>query len=201
MAKVKICGLMRPQDVKAVNEYRPDYAGFIFAPSRRRLSLERAKALISQLSSDIKRVGIFVNERPDVINMIKRECSLDVVQIYQDGYDIDSTIEGEIWLGIRVKDESSLEAMVKTEADAYLLDAYDPKTYGGTGEKFNWDIAYKASRQARIVLAGGLSASNVEEAIKIAGPYAVDVSSGVETHGIKDAGKISKFIEIVRSVR
>ena len=201
MAKVKICGLMRPQDVKAVNEYMPDYAGLIFAPSRRRLSIQQAKELISHLNGDIKRVGIFVNERPDVINMTKKQCGLDVVQVYQDGYYIDSAIEGEVWMGIRVKDEDSLEELSKTKADAYLLDAYNPKAYGGTGEKFNWDIAYTASRQAKIVLAGGLDSSNVEEAIKTADPYAVDVSSGVETNGVKDAGKIRKFIEIVRSIR
>jgi phosphoribosylanthranilate isomerase len=189
MPKVKICGLMRPQDVKAINEYMPDYAGFIFAPSRRRLSIQQAQALISQLSGDIKRVGIFVNEQPDVINLTKRQCGLDVVQIYQDSYYIDSAIEGEVWLGIRVKDESSLEALAKTTA------------YGGTGEKFNWDIAYKASRQSKIVLAGGLDSSNVAKAIKTADPYAVDVSSGVETSGVKDADKIRKFIEIVRGVR
>ena len=201
MAKVKICGLMRPQDVKAVNEYMPDYAGFIFATSRRQLSIQQAKELISHLNGDIKRVGIFVNERPDVINMTKKQCGLDVVQVYQDGYYIDSAIEGEVWMGIRVKDEDSLEELSKTKADAYLLDAYNPKAYGGTGEKFNWDIAYTASRQAKIVLAGGLDSSNVEEAIKTADPYAVDVSSGVETNGVKDAGKIRKFIEIVRSIR
>ena len=201
MAKVKICGLVRPQDVKAVNEYMPDYAGFIFAPSRRRLSIQQAKELISHLKGDIKKVGIFVNEQPEVINMTKRQCGLDVVQVYQDGYDIDDAIEGEVWLGIRVKDESSLEPLQKVKADAFLLDAYNPKAYGGTGEKFNWDIAYTASRQAKIVLAGGLDSSNVEEAIKTADPYAVDVSSGVETSGAKDAEKIRKFIEIVRSTR
>ena len=193
MAKVKICGLMRLQDVHAVNEYKPDYAGFIFAPSRRRLSIEQAKMLAEQLNPDIKRVGIFVNELPEVINKTKRECGLDIVQIYRDDNTIDSTIEGKVWLGIRVKDENSLWIMKRVRAEAYLLDAYNPQAYGGTGETFNWELAKRAAMLANIVLAGGLCASNVAEAVNTVRPYAVDVSSGVETNGVKDAVKIKRI--------
>jgi len=198
MTKVKICGLMTLEDADAVNEFKPDYAGFIFAPSRRRLAVERAKELCERLNGDIKKVGVFVNEDPEVINRTMQLCCLDVIQIYNDDNKIDSSLEGEIWLGVRVKDEDSLSVLHSVKADAYLLDAYNPNAYGGTGEVFNWTLAKKAAEKARIVLAGGLTADNVAEAVKTACPYAVDVSSGVETDGIKDKDKIRRFIENVR---
>ena len=198
MTKVKICGLMTPGDVAAVNEFKPDYAGFIFAPSRRRLTIDRAKELCERLSSDIKRVGVFVNEDPEVINRTKKQCSLDVIQIYNDDNKIDALLDGEIWLGVRVKDEDSLSVLRSVKADAYLLDAYNPNAYGGTGEVFNWTLAKKAVEKTKIILAGGLTPENVAEAVKTVCPYAVDVSSGVETDGIKDKDKIRRFIEKVR---
>jgi len=201
MTKVKICGLMRSEDVQAVNEYLPDYIGLIFAPSRRRLSLEKAKALCKALSTGIQRVGVFVNEEPGVMMHIKRECGLDVLQIYQDEPKELAALEGEIWRGIRVKDEASLNAVGKLKADAYLLDAYSSAAYGGVGETFNWVLAQKAAALADIVLAGGLTPENVEAAILAVSPYAVDVSSGVETDGQKDAEKIRNFIDRARRER
>ena len=198
MTKVKICGLMTPGDVAAVNEFKPDYAGFIFAPSRRRLTIDRAKELCERLSSDIKKVGVFVNEDPEVINRTKKLCCLDVIQIYNDDNKIDALLDGEIWLGVRVKDEDSLSVLRSVKADAYLLDAYNPNAYGGTGEVFNWTLAKKAVEKTKIILAGGLTPENVAEAVKTVCPYAVDVSSGVETDGIKDKDKIRRFIEKVR---
>jgi len=201
MTKVKICGLMRLEDVQAVNTYLPDYIGLIFAPSRRRLSIAQAQALCGALSGDIQRVGVFVNEDPDVMMDIKRACDLDVLQIYQDDPKQDAVPEGEVWRCIRVKDESSLDAIGKLGADAYLLDAYSSKAYGGVGETFNWALAQKAAALADIVLAGGLTPDNVETAILSVSPYAVDVSSGVETYGQKDADKIRDFILKARRTR
>lgn len=198
MTKVKICGLTTPEDVAAVNEFKPDYAGFIFAPSRRRLTIDRAKELCERLNSDIKKVGVFVNEDPEVINRTKKLCSLDVIQIYNDDNKMDALLDGEIWLGVRVKDEDSLSVLRSVKADAYLLDAYNTNAYGGTGEVFNWTLAKKAVEKTKIILAGGLTPENVAEAVKTVCPYAVDVSSGVETDGIKDKDKIRRFIEKVR---
>ena len=198
MAKIKICGLMRMEDVEAVNEYLPDYIGFIFAPSRRRLTVAQAQQLAAALDKRIKRVGVFVNEAPDVVEQTRRAAGLDVVQLYQDAPG--QAPVGKVWRGMRVKDEESVAAIQKIHADAFVLDAYSKQAYGGTGETFNWQLAQQAATKKRIVLAGGLEPGNVCEAIRQVRPFAVDVSSGVESGGQKDADKIRAFIENARSM-
>ncbi len=199
MVKVKICGMMRMQDIDAVNEYKPEYAGFIFAPSRRRLTVELARELCAALSKDILRVGVFVNEKTEVMSHVKQQCGLDILQIYQDNYADDMALYGQIWRAIRVKDARGLSLIDETAADAYLLDAYSKTAYGGMGETFDWELARTAAERAKIVLAGGLTPNNVREAISTVSPFAVDVSSGVETDGQKDADKMRTFIERARS--
>ncbi len=198
MTKVKICGLMSLDDVQAVNKYKPDYAGFIFAPSRRRLTTQLAKKLCGALDKDILRVGVFVNEEAEVMMQAKRQCGLDILQIYQDEEKTYSSLSGGIWRVVRIKDESSLAALDSIKADAYVLDTYSKTAFGGTGETFNWDLAQKAAQSDKIVLAGGLSPENVQQAVRKTKPFAVDVSSGVETNGIKDIEKIKDFIENAR---
>jgi phosphoribosylanthranilate isomerase len=200
MAKIKICGMMRMQDIEAVNKYKPEYVGFIFAPSRRRLGVDFAAELCSALDKSILRVGVFVNEKPQVMTDIKERCRLDILQIYQDCENRQAAPDGRIWRAIRVKDERDIRQIDELAVEAYVLDAFSEKAYGGVGESFDWTLAGKAAQKAKIVLAGGLNPDNVCEAIRTVSPFAVDVSSGVETDGQKDAEKIAQFIERARSV-
>lgn len=208
MTKVKICGIRRKEDIDYVNKFIPDYVGFIFAKSRRRVSTEFAGELIKLLSPEIKTVGVFVNEDLEKVLEIARIISLDCVQIHGDESfeytdalkeKIKSKKEVEIWKAIRVKDGDSIKKMSNYSVDAFVLDAYIEGAYGGGGKTFDWEIALRAKEFGRVILAGGLDGKNVKEAIKKVKPFAVDVSSGVETNQYKDGEKIRDFIYKVRS--
>lgn len=214
MAKIKICGITRKEDIQSVNKYIPEYIGFVFAQGRRRVSPGQAAMLIKVLDHRIKKVGVFVNESIEDISNIARTCSLDAVQIHGDESPdylnrlrekldgecwTDVTDKVEIWKGVRVKGADSLKDLKSYNADAYLLDAYVEGSYGGAGRTFNWELAVKAGEQGKIILAGGLDKHNVLKARNLVHPYAVDVSSGVETDGFKDETKIKDFICISRS--
>lgn len=210
MVKVKICGLKRVEDIYYANALKIDYAGFVFAESRRRIDLALAKNLVSRLDDGIKKVGVFVNEKREVIEKIVKELRLDVVQFHGDekpedtaGYDV------EVWKAFRVKSEDSLEQVEKYPVDRILLDSpgliMNNATsscipYGGTGHSFDWSILKSLTIKLPVILAGGLNPDNVITAIKQVKPYAVDVSSGVETNGYKDFEKMKKFVERVRSL-
>lgn len=204
MAKIKICGLKRPADIEYVNQARPEYAGFVFAPSRRRVTVEESMLLCRQISPGIRKVGVFVNESRENILQIAGMCGLDVVQLHGDESGEDVTYlrrhsDLNIWKAVRIKDTASLSDMAKYEVDAFLLDTYVDGSFGGTGKAFDWRIAREAGLMGRVILAGGLHAENVKSAIAIARPYGVDVSSGVETDGLKDEGKIKDFVCRARS--
>jgi len=198
MVKVKICGLKRIADVEAVNIYRPDYAGFVFAPSKRRLTVPDAQALCAALDENIKRVGVFVNEKPETIREIQRDCGLDVLQIYDDTGKQEVIFSCPVWRVFRVRNQGDIIKMTKVKADAYVLDAYSKTAYGGTGKTFDWTLAKAIARRENVILAGGLTPVNIGDAIRCVAPYAVDVSSGVETDGRKDKEKIRDFINNVR---
>ncbi|MDP4092692.1 MAG: phosphoribosylanthranilate isomerase [Bacillota bacterium] len=207
MSLVKICGLKRHEDIEYVNRYKPDYIGFVFAESRRRVSLSEAAQLSAGLDKDIKKAGVFVNAGLEEIAAAVEACSLDAVQIHgEEAPDFLVKIkertgyQTQVWKSIRVIDKSSLDLLYSYDADAYLLDTFVKGSYGGSGQIFDWDIAAKAASDKRIVLAGGLNSENVKRAIKAVKPYIVDVSSGVETEGFKDEIKIRNFIEIARAI-
>ncbi|WP_265443688.1 phosphoribosylanthranilate isomerase [Acetivibrio straminisolvens] len=210
MTSVKICGLRRKEDIDYVNLYQPQFAGFVFADSRRKVSKEAARMLIKELLPKIKSVGIFVNEKEDIVVETVEYTGLDCVQIHGDeppeyierlrdllGRATKKKIE--IWKAVRVKNKESLEIISQFDADAFLLDAYVEGSYGGAGAVFDWQLAADISaRHGRIILAGGLTPENVKTAVAKVKPYGVDVSSGVETDGFKDADKIRDFIYRVR---
>jgi phosphoribosylanthranilate isomerase len=211
MTKVKICGIRRKEDINFVNIYLPDFIGFIFAQSKRRLTCHEAKELSLELDKSIKKVGVFVNEKMDNVINIAEECDLDVVQIHGDETPdyIRSLKENlmkrspnsgvEIWKAIRVKDRSFLNDMDEFHADAFVLDTFTDGSYGGSGKTFDWSLVGEITKRKRIVLAGGLNIENVKSAIECVNPYAVDISSGVETEGYKDEIKIRDFINAVKS--
>lgn len=200
--KIKICGIRRSEDIFYLNEYMPDYAGFIFAKSKRQVSIQDVECLVKDLDKRIKKVGVFVNNPKDFILQAVNSCSLDVIQLHGDESpefveDIRTEFTNKpvsIWKVFRVKDIGSLCGMDKYKVDAFLLDTYTEGSYGGAGMVFNWEIAIEAKKHGNIILAGGLVPDNINEAIQKVIPYAVDTSSGVETEGIKDRTKIKDFV-------
>lgn len=209
MTGVKICGLRRKEDIEYVNRYMPQFAGFVFAESERRVTKEWAKELREGLMPGIKAVGVFVNEDMEKVADIVKYTGLDCVQLHGDespeyiGRLMESIKENEgkkieIWKGIRVKNKDSLRMMSEYSVDAFILDTYVEGSYGGSGSVFDWQLASLAHEYGKIVLAGGLNPQNVREAVERVKPFAVDVSSGVETDGFKDEAKIKEFIRNVR---
>lgn len=205
MVKVKICGLRRELDIEYVNRYMPDYVGFVFAQSKRGVEPEEAKRISEALDNRIKKVGVFVNENfEDIIKTIEI-CGLDVVQIHGDESIefFDKLMEEakglEVWKAVRVKDEASIKSLEGYPVEAILLDTFVEGSYGGAGKTFDWNLANSAKKYGKIILAGGLNLSNITEAMKVTRPFAVDISSGVETDGFKDENKIKDFINAVRN--
>ena len=205
MSKIKICGIRRIEDIEIINKYNPDYIGFIFAESKRKISKEFCKELVDKLNSNIKTVGVFVNETADNILKIADYCNLDIVQLHGEESIEDCKIIGEyfeVWKAFSVKSsennireklELNLEKY-KNVTDLYLLDAYSKVARGGTGEVFNWDIVSGLNKKYRIALAGGITPKNIVEAINLVNPEIIDISSGVETDGYKNEEKIKELI-------
>ncbi|MDR1816565.1 MAG: phosphoribosylanthranilate isomerase [Clostridiales Family XIII bacterium] len=201
--KIKICGLSRPEDVDAVNAARPDYIGFVFAPgSRRRVTPEQAAALRARLDAGIVPVGVFVDAEVDEIAALVAAGTIEAVQLHgrEDAAYVrvlrDLLPEGTAV--IKAMRLDSLPLGGESGADYILLDHGS----GGTGEAFDWRLLDGRCADGCIdgvpfFLAGGVNEGNLEEALAL-GPYAVDVSSGAETDGVKDAGKISRLVAAVR---
>lgn len=203
MTKIKICGLTRLQDIEYVNEALPDYIGFVFAKSRRQISLETASQLKNALDCRIKAVGVFVNENISTISKLCSSSIIDCVQLHGDEDEeyllkLRQEIRNPIIKAIRVKDLSSIEVAEQLSCEFVLLDTYSDKEYGGTGKTFDWKLA--SSMKKPFFLAGGLNSSNAKAAIASSQPYCLDVSSGVETNSIKDRNKIIDIVNLVRNI-
>ena len=197
MVKVKICGLTKIEDIHIMNRVQPDYIGFVFADSRRKMTPYLAREMVRLLSPSIKKVGVFVNEHVETVNEISELCRLDVVQLHGEETPYYCTlINRPIWKAVRMKNIESLKEADEYPVEGILLDTFSKNVYGGTGKTFDWDMVTETKH--KIVLAGGLSAVNVTEAINTVQPYCVDVSSSVETDGVKDSMKIEAFISTVR---
>lgn len=202
--KVKICGLTKPEDIKAANTVLPDYVGFVFAKSRRQIDIATAIRLKAALSSKIKAVGVFVNETVDQIAALVQADIIDAVQLH--GYEdtdyiarLRSEVRVPIIRAVRVQSAEQISYYGKMSCDYLLLDTYVKGERGGSGQTFDWNVIPEL--QKPYFLAGGLNPQNVLNAVKTLHPYCVDVSSGVETDGVKDSGKMKEFVQLVRSVR
>lgn len=201
MVRVKICGITNLEDALMTVEAGADALGFVFFQgSPRHISPDAAAAIIRRLPPFVQTVGLFVNEEPETVNTIADQCGLDLVQLHGDeSPEYCTAIKRRIIKAFRVKDASSLNAMVNYPVAACLLDAWSPAARGGTGTTFNWDIAAGVASTRQIILAGGLTPDSVAAAIASVKPYAVDVSSGVESApGKKDAGLVARFIRSCR---
>lgn len=200
MTKIKLCGMMRPQDIEMTNLVKPEYAGFIFwDKSFRNLSFSEAKALKLILDPSIKAVGVFVDACIDTIVELVEHKIIDVIQLHGNEdeeylYKLKARIPEKIEIikAFKVTNKEEVEKAVSFASD-YIL--FDPGK--GSGNTFNWELIKDVKRP--YFLAGGLNIDNIEEAILRLKPYAVDVSSGIETDKKKDPDKMKKFVSIVRS--
>ncbi|MCU4956937.1 phosphoribosylanthranilate isomerase [Bacillus thuringiensis] len=195
--KVKICGITDVETAKSACEYGTDALGFVFAESKRKITPKRAKEIIQELPANVLKIGVFVNESVEVIQKIADECGLTHVQLHgdEDNHQIRRlNIPSVKSLG--VTSESDMKNAQGYEADYILFDSPKEKFHGGNGKTFSWELLGHIPKELRkkTILAGGLNALNIEEAIRIVRPYMVDVSSGVETEGKKDVEKIKQFI-------
>lgn len=204
MAKIKICGLSRHADITMVNEALPDYIGFVFAKSKRKVSVELAQDLKSGLNPAIQAVGVFVNEEIDRIVQICNKDIINLVQLHGDEgddyiHELKERITIPVMKAVRVRSREDIRKASGLSCDYLLLDAYQEGEYGGCGKTFDWSEIRDVGRP--FFLAGGINPDNVVQAVTRVKPYAVDVSSGVETDGWKDKNKITDIISKVRSVR
>jgi phosphoribosylanthranilate isomerase len=202
--RVKICGITNLADAQAVIEAGADALGFNFyEKSPRCVSLKMAAEISKQLPPFVMRVGVFVNAPEDLVLRAIGGCNLTMLQFHGDEPPEFCTQFGLMSMkAFRIRDAESLKEIPNYQTDAYLLDAFSSTTPGGTGEKFNWDLAIEAQKFGKpIFLAGGLTPENVADAVRKVRPFAVDVSSGVESApGKKEHAKIRAFITAARSV-
>jgi phosphoribosylanthranilate isomerase len=201
MVKIKICGITNVEDALAASEAGADALGFNFyKKSPRYIEPQKAGEIVRQLPPFVVPVALFVNEREEKIRDIQFTTGIKVLQFQGDeGPEFCERFSTRVIKVFQVKDKESLKQMAHYRVNAYLLDSYKEGMRGGTGVAFDWHLAVVAKTLGRIILAGGLTPENVADAVKLVQPYAVDVASGVEKEkGIKDHGKIKKFISEVR---
>jgi len=200
MTKVKICGLKEKEHVKAAVEAGADAIGFVFAASKREVSIEQARELAKEVPPGVLKIGVFVNPTIEEIETAVREVPLDFVQYH--GNETPEFIQTNSFPSIKalsVRSEEDIDVAKQFNTDFYLFDAPGTDYQGGSGLTFNWQLMQGHSiPQEKIILAGGLNPANVEDAIKRVKPYMVDVSSGVEIDGRKDSELIRAFIRAVK---
>ena len=197
MTRIKFCGLTRKCDIEAVNELGPEYIGFVFWPrSKRVVTREQALELKAMLDPSIKAVGVFVDEDIEVVKSLLNDDIIDIAQLHgsEDGTyinDLKMSTGKPVIKAFKIRSEDDGRQAEESPADMVLLDSGM-----GTGKTFNWEIIKDVKRP--FFLAGGLAPDNAAEAIRELHPYALDVSSGIETEGIKDTKKMTDFYEAVR---
>ena len=195
--KIKICGLRRPEDIDAVNDLKPEYIGFVFfTDSKRYVTPETAKALRAGLNPGIRAVGVFVDEKPETVAGLLEEGVIDIAQLHgheDEAYlaELRKRTDKPLIRAFRIRSAEDAQQAQASTAEQILLDAG-----AGDGKTFDWSWLEAVTRP--YFLAGGLNPDNVGGAVKSLKPYAVDVSSGVETEGYKDINKMRAFVRAVR---
>ena len=202
--RIKICGITRPEDALAAAEADADAVGLVFyAKSKRAVTAVQAREITAVLPPFVSAVALFVNEQPDVIRQILRQVPIDVIQFHGDeDDDFCRQFDRPYLKAVRVQSAADIQTACAKfpNARALLFDAYHPTEYGGTGQSFDWTMLHGNIGKPWI-LAGGLTAENVAEAVKISGAAAVDVSGGVEiSGGVKSREKMAAFIQAVKAV-
>ena len=210
--KVKMCGISKVETIPAIVDAKPDYMGLVFAPSKRQVTVDQAKTLVEELhkqyavrynSETIKTVGVFVNETVENLLKIAEEVKLDVIQLHGDEDEsfiqiLKEQSNVEVWKAVQVRSAADAEKWIDSSADMLLFDAYHKDERGGTGEVFDWSSLDEFERP--FMLAGGIDSTNVARAIRTVRPYGIDISSGIETEGVKDDEKMKAFTNIARTI-
>lgn len=204
MVKIKICGITNYKDAEAACRFGADALGFVFAKSPRGITPKKAKDIIKKLPPYVVTVGVFADEDRENVLKTARDCRLDCLQLHGNespGYCKELKKCYRIIKAIRVRSIDSLSDLKKYNVDAFLLDSYVRGRRGGTGVKFDWDLAVKAKRYGKpVILAGGIGIGNVRDAVRKVRPYAIDVSSAIEkTPGRKNHNLMKAFIGKVRN--
>ncbi len=200
-SKVKICGLKRPEDIETANLYRPDFIGFVFANSSRRITEEQAECLRAGLADGILAAGVFVNAPVREAARIAERGIIDIIQLHGDEDEayirsLKTFTKKPVIKAVRVQSREQILEAEKLPCEYLLLDTYTKGQYGGSGKGFDLSLIPRLARP--FFLAGGLSAENVQSALERSGAFAADVSSAVETEGYKDRDKVREFIRAVR---
>lgn len=198
MVKIKVCGLRSENDIEIVNEYKPEYAGFIvnYPKSFRSIGIDQLKHLTSKLDSSIACVGVFVNEDVNVVIDCLKQGILSMVQLHgneDEDYILKVKEYGPVIKAFQIQTKEDIEKALESPADYILLDQGK-----GSGKTFDWDLIPTMKRE--FFLAGGITLENVEEAIQKIHPYAIDLSSSLETNQVKDKEKVKQMIQKGRSV-
>lgn len=199
--KVKICGIKTVEEAQLVAAEKPDFIGMVLAPSKRQINLEMAKTITESLQgTGIKTVGVVVNPTKEEADAALNEAGLDFIQFHGDeDKNFVEQYQGRAIKAFPSNSELSYKERFNFDAEYILIDSPREKYYGGSGITFNWsELPLADIDKSKLALAGGLNPENVAEAVNIAGPALIDVSSGVETDGHKDPEKIAAFIKIIR---
>ena len=199
MVKIKICGIRRLEDIEIANRYRPDYIGFVFADSKRKVSHDLARRLKDNLDSDIIAVGVFVNADEDEIVKLFDEGVIEIAQLHgseSEQYILDlkekTNNELKIINAIEMTSDVDLLEYNDSYSDYLLLDSGK-----GSGKTFDWSLIRKDLKK-EFFLAGGLNSENASQAIEEFSPYAIDLSSSLETNGFKDENKVKEIMEVIK---
>lgn len=200
MSAVKICGLMQLEHVKTAVQHEANFIGFVFAPSRREVTVEQAQQLAQHIPATINKVGVFVNETAKRIREIAQAVPLDYIQYHGDE---SQQLIDEVGLpsikAFSVATAEDVKEAAKFTVDYYLFDAPGTEFRGGSGHVFDWSLlAHAGIPSSKLIVAGGLHADNVADAITLVQPFGVDVSSGVETEKVKDNAKIEAFLQAAK---
>jgi phosphoribosylanthranilate isomerase len=221
MTLVKICGVSEPRHARLAAACGADFIGIVFAPSRRQVTMGQARRIAEALGGRLGPpsepsveaveerlragrpllVGVFADQDPDTINAIADECSLDLVQLSgSEPWDVCALLKRPVLKCLKVRQgQTAAEVLAQVHGGALLLlDPYVEGAYGGAGVTLDWDVAAQVATKQPVMLAGGLRPDNVARAVSTVRPWAVDVSSGVETEGVKDVAKIRAFIKAAK---
>lgn len=200
MIKIKICGLTNSEDANMSDTLGADYLGFIFVPRSKRYLPNHNRQWIKDLQSNKKKVGVFENESPDVINKITSECSLDLVQLHGNYNSNDiSKIHSRVWKVISIEDAVLNNFIEHNKIEFYLIDTVINQQSGGTGIPFNWELLNNLTLPKPIIVAGGITPDNISELLDKPTIYGIDVSSGVEKEvGRKDEQLLEKLFKNIK---
>ena len=204
---IKLCGMRRPEDIGYVNQTKPDFIGFILAEGyRRTISVEQASELAASLEKDIKPVGVFIDQPAEFLAEAAEKIGLYAVQLHgnEDSEYISrlrKLTNVQIWKAARVRTAEDIQRADSCGADMLVLDSFSPDANGGTGKTADWNLIQSVETSTPYLLAGGIDINNISQAMEILPPNCgIDVSSGIETDGVKDFHKIKAIMNIVRKV-